>query len=580
MRNWPAGLISLVNSDPVEILWAELYTITMATPTYRDVFDQFALGAISSFWTANAGTFGTVQGKAAADVLTNNGSGRAAMHWNRNAFLDNQWSQAMIVTPPTISHEIGVAVRMATSAETMYAFRLGATSASIYKIVAGTSTLLATASHAAAAGDIMRLAAYGTLLQASINGNVFVSAVDAAISSGSAGTAALGTSGAGSVTNWVGGSIGQQYLWTNWDNPVTLNGRTWQPTGTSPNGVPLIQRSRLSFTKGTEVGEMEISWADNGSCQINGVALMTALAQKQFDGATIDLSLAASIPGGSFQGPGTYFFGRVSDVNPGRTLCKITVKDKREEMNQNLPRKVIQQACGWTLFDAGCTLNSANFAVNGTVSAGSNLSTLQTNLTQPGPVAGPTAACSLSSTGGHAIPAQTYYQRATYITALGETIGGPEAILSLSANELLVAASPAAATGALFWNCYVSTVSGGEQLQNDAPIAIGTSFTMPDYQQSPSVGLPVPTINQTGYFDLGYIVWTSGANTGTVSAIKSYLAGGIVNFFKPLLNLPHTGDTFTAYPGCDKQIATCDHKFSNLSNFEGMSFIPSPETTV
>lgn len=40
------------------------------------------------------------------------------------------------------------------------------------------------------------------------------------------------------------------------------------------------------------------------------------------------------------------------------------------------------------------------------------------------------------------------------------------------------------------------------------------------------------------------------------------------------------GDAFTAYPGCDKQITTCDSKFNNKSNFGGFPYIPAPETAI
>ncbi len=86
----------------------------------------------------------------------------------------------------------------------------------------------------------------------------------------------------------------------------------------------------------------------------------------------------------------------------------------------------------------------------------------------------------------------------------------------------------------------------------------------------------------TGYFDLGSIVFTSGANNGVSRSVKSYTQGspGTLNLLTPLPNPPVTGDTFTLYPGCDKQQATCSGKFANLANFQGFPFIPIPETVV
>ncbi|HET9285423.1 MAG TPA: DUF2163 domain-containing protein [Candidatus Angelobacter sp.] len=81
------------------------------------------------------------------------------------------------------------------------------------------------------------------------------------------------------------------------------------------------------------------------------------------------------------------------------------------------------------------------------------------------------------------------------------------------------------------------------------------------------------------YFDNGQLVFTSGANNGLVKAIRQY-AGGVIYFNSPLPFAPNTGDSFIAYPGCDKTQATCTTKFNNLANFEGFPYVPAPETAI
>jgi uncharacterized phage protein (TIGR02218 family) len=81
------------------------------------------------------------------------------------------------------------------------------------------------------------------------------------------------------------------------------------------------------------------------------------------------------------------------------------------------------------------------------------------------------------------------------------------------------------------------------------------------------------------YYDNGQIVFTSGANAGLTKAVKQYL-GQQFTFNSPLPFVPSAGDAFTAYPGCDKTQATCTAKFSNLANFEGMPYVPVPETAI
>lgn len=79
------------------------------------------------------------------------------------------------------------------------------------------------------------------------------------------------------------------------------------------------------------------------------------------------------------------------------------------------------------------------------------------------------------------------------------------------------------------------------------------------------------------YFDLGVIRMTSGANNGVSRTVKRHT--NISMTVMPPWPFPvASGDTFSIYPGCDKQQATCSSKFSNLARFRGQPYIPAPET--
>ena len=81
-----------------------------------------------------------------------------------------------------------------------------------------------------------------------------------------------------------------------------------------------------------------------------------------------------------------------------------------------------------------------------------------------------------------------------------------------------------------------------------------------------------------GYFALGSVLWLTGANAGLKSFVKSYAnASGTFTLAYPITP-PAAGDTFTAYPGCDKQQATCTSKFNNVAHYRGYPFVPTPET--
>ncbi|MFZ5658774.1 MAG: DUF2163 domain-containing protein [Pseudomonadota bacterium] len=83
-----------------------------------------------------------------------------------------------------------------------------------------------------------------------------------------------------------------------------------------------------------------------------------------------------------------------------------------------------------------------------------------------------------------------------------------------------------------------------------------------------------------GYFDLGYLVFTSGANTGVKRTVRSYTPG-VVSLSLPLPNAPAAGDAFTIYPGCDRTLGGngCP-KFSNQARFRGYPYVPVPETAL
>lgn len=80
----------------------------------------------------------------------------------------------------------------------------------------------------------------------------------------------------------------------------------------------------------------------------------------------------------------------------------------------------------------------------------------------------------------------------------------------------------------------------------------------------------------SGYFDLGTIGFTSGANNGLTRSVKSYTVG-VINLSFPLPSAPAPGDAFTVFPGCDKTQATCTNKFNNLVNFRGFPYVPVAE---
>lgn len=75
-----------------------------------------------------------------------------------------------------------------------------------------------------------------------------------------------------------------------------------------------------------------------------------------------------------------------------------------------------------------------------------------------------------------------------------------------------------------------------------------------------------------GYYSLGQITFTSGANSGYTREIRrddEGSAAGHISIWDQLPAAVQVGDTFTIRPGCDRRFSTCRDKYANQLNFRG-----------
>lgn len=89
------------------------------------------------------------------------------------------------------------------------------------------------------------------------------------------------------------------------------------------------------------------------------------------------------------------------------------------------------------------------------------------------------ASPTLGSVAGGALAAATYYVATSYITARGETLTSPSALLAVAANHLLTVQSPPLCADVTGWNVYVGTAPGSLQKQNAGAMGIGSDYTEP-----------------------------------------------------------------------------------------------------
>lgn len=111
------------------------------------------------------------------------------------------------------------------------------------------------------------------------------------------------------------------------------------------------------------------------------------------------------------------------------------------------------------------------------------------------------------------------------------------------------------------------------------------SFAVTASVEAGSTGsiLVVSLAQDSGYFDLGSVAFTSGPNSGLSRSIRSYTKGspGSLTLMTPFPVDPEPGDSLALLPGCDGSFAPqgCP-KFGGAPTlrFRGEPFVPPPTT--
>jgi hypothetical protein len=121
-------------------------------------------------------------------------------------------------------------------------------------------------------------------------------------------------------------------------------------------------------------------------------------------------------------------------------------------------------------------------------------------------------------------------------------------------------------------NCGVNALAlaqTGTVINASSQLAFNMNLTVPD-----------------GYFTLGMVLFTSGANEGVSRSIKfSSASGNGVMLTAPLPAEPAIGDAFTITPGCALSVAACQNwdavahpALTYVQRFRGTPFVPPPTT--
>jgi uncharacterized phage protein (TIGR02218 family) len=110
-----------------------------------------------------------------------------------------------------------------------------------------------------------------------------------------------------------------------------------------------------------------------------------------------------------------------------------------------------------------------------------------------------------------------------------------------------------------------------------------TGVAIPDAQRAASRRIFADTSRgeADGTFEHGILTWTSGANAGAASEVKSFVqATGVFILWQAMLHPIAPGDAYEVTPGCDLSTQTCKDKFDNLVNFGGFPDVPGRDAII
>lgn len=246
---------------------------------------------------------------------------------------------------------------------------------------------------------------------------------------------------------------------------------------------------------------------------------------------------------------------KLGQVTVKRNMFTAEIRDIMQAYSVTIG-ELTSPGCRANLGDARCKVNLAPFTVTGTLTGVSadQMTLYDTSRTEPGPSGGILIASISKTNPGHVTLATgggASFSNGEPITISGCTAGD---FATLNANTII------------------------RNLSGDVfDLGVNTSSYSGSY--TANSGTVTPLGGEAGYFDFGVITMTSGAANGFSQDVLSYLPG------QWTLQLPFpydvaTGNTYTMVAGCDKSLATCHDRFSNVANMRAEPYLPGIDKIV
>lgn len=171
-------------------------------------------------------------------------------------------------------------------------------------------------------------------------------------------------------------SDGTVLRYTNADIPLTIGGNIYQ------RGIRFV-RDKVTVKAGVEVDTLQLTIYPDDADTLEGTPFLQAVKNGALDSGTAQLDLVLTDDWNKDYGSIVQFYGRIGDITQAtRTQVQLEVKSYLELLDTQMPRNLFMPGCQNTLFDAGCALAKANWAIAGSVGGGSTTSQINAALGQ------------------------------------------------------------------------------------------------------------------------------------------------------------------------------------------------------
>lgn len=158
--------------------------------------------------------------------------------------------------------------------------------------------------------------------------------------------------------------------YTDWGSNIVMGGHTY--LSDTLDSQPGLVCGKTSTAIGMQVDSTEVDILYDLNTRIAGVTPGAFANAGGFDGATVSIDtlfMLPSTPGDSSLGTINRYTGIVDDIKGTQNKLTIVVSSRIAGLSGAFPRNYATPQCNHALFDSGCTLSKAAFAVAGTVTS-------------------------------------------------------------------------------------------------------------------------------------------------------------------------------------------------------------------